>query len=386
MIRVRGFAAALPLLSALSLAACGDGEGTGISTPPPAPPDQHVLREVTFAEIVRESFGAQGTTPDGAALQAADGSTYRELGRLIGRLSSPDDQAMAVFVDYLPSSQAARPGGVYVAVVSLDHESQAVYGDPWVLTSSGESIVPVAGAGDVEPFRQDGDSAEGVTSISPALVLDLEGDGLEEMALLVRSRLRGVSFEHYAVYQRQEDASDWRRTSGQGAFSTPGLTALEYWSSIGAAVTIASRWDRKDRLVTVWPWLAREGAPVDPDVVLSLVPAGDPNKTRETQEALTVLRTFFEEAHQRLSQGFQVKQPWPGFINGFKATEAAHLISVSPPVFDEDGAATVDVLLDLTEHEGREPVVRRFLVEAEMVREGQEWHLSGVSASEKREP
>ena len=386
MIRVRGFAVALPLLSALSLAACGDGEGTGVTTPPPAPPDQQVLSELTFAEIVRESFGAQGTTLYGAALEAADGSTFRELGRLIGHLSSPDEPAMAVFVDYLPSGQAGWPGGVYVAFVSIDHERQAVYGDPTVLTSSGESIVSVAEAGDVEPFRQNGDSAEGVTSISPALVLDLEGDGLEEMALLVRSRLRGVSFEHYAVYQRQEDVSDWRRTSGRGGFSSPGLTALEYWGSIGAAVTIASRWDREDRLVTVWPWLAREGASVDPDVVLSLVPAGDPDKTRVTQEALTFLRTFFDEAHQRLSQGFQVKQPWPGFINGFKATDTAHLISISPPVFDEDGTATVDVLLDLTEREGQASVARRFLVEAEMVREGHEWHLSGVSATEKREP
>ncbi|MEE8345955.1 MAG: hypothetical protein V3S20_01275 [Dehalococcoidia bacterium] len=46
----------------------------------------------------------------------------------------------------------------------------------------------------------------------------------------------------------------------------------------------------------------------------------------------------------------------------------------------------MDVLLDLTEREGRAPVTRRFLVEAEMVREGKEWHLSGVSATEKREP
>ncbi len=62
-----------------------------------------------------------------------------------------------------------------------------------------------------------------------------------------------------------------------------------------------------------------------------------------------------------------------------------NLVAVSPPTFEEDGTAKVDVLLDLTQHEGEEPVVRRFLVETETVQEGAEWYLSGVSASEQRE-
>lgn len=381
--RARILAPALALLSLLSLAACGDGADRDPLTPTSAPPDEQVLRDITFAEIVQESFGAQGPAPDGTTVEAADGSTYVQLGRLIGRLSSPDSPAMAAFVDYLPSNQDPRPQGVYVAFVSLDQDRQALYGQPAMLTSSGASIMPVAEAGDMKPFRQDGDSPEGVSSISPALVLDVEGDGLDEMALLVRSRLRGVSFEDYAVYQRHGDAG-WRRVGGQGAVSAPGLGALEYWASIDAAVNIASRWEREDRLLAVWPWLAQEHAPVDQDVLLSLVPDADPEKVHETQEALILLRTFFDEAHLRFSQGFRVKQPWPGFINGFKSTEAAHLVSLSPPVFDEDGTATVEVLLDLTEREGQEPVVRQFLVETKMVQEGPEWYLSGVSATEQR--
>jgi hypothetical protein len=252
-----------------------------------------------------------------------------------------------------------------------------------VLTSSGRDIVPETG--DVEPFRQDSESLDGVTSISPRLVLDLEGDGLEEMALLVRTRRQGVSFEHYDVYQRDADGRSWHRAGGEGAVDAPGLAALKYWASVGAAAEIASRWDPEERLLTVWPWLAEENAPLDPEVITGLVPNDDPEKVAAAQEALIFLRTFFDEAYQRFSEGFRVRQPWPGFVNGFKFTEAVDLISVSPPVFEGDGTARVDVLLNLTQHEGEEPVVRRFLVKTETVQEGAEWYLSGVSASEQRD-
>ena len=69
-----------------------------------------------------------------------------------------------------------------------------------------------------------------------------------------------------------------------------------------------------------------------------------------------------------------------------KQQKAAHLVGLSPPLFAEDGAATVNVLLDLTEREGEASVVRRFLVETEMVREGPEWYLTGVSTTCQRGP
>jgi hypothetical protein len=252
-----------------------------------------------------------------------------------------------------------------------------------MLTSSRAGIVPETS--DAEPFRQSAESLEGVTFISPRLVLDLEGNGLEEMALLVRTRRQGVSFEHYDVYEREAEGRGWHRVGGEGAVDAPGLAALEYWASVGAASEIASRWEPEERLLTIWPWLAEEGAPLNPEVITRLVPNDDPEKVGEAQEALIFLRTFFDEAHQRFSEGFQVRQPWPGFINGFKSTEAVDLVSVSPPAFEEDGTARVDVLLDLTQREGEEPAVRRFLVETETVQEGAEWYLSGVSAKEQRD-
>ena len=116
-------------------------------------------------------------------------------------------------------------------------------------------------------------------------------------------------------------------------------------------------------------------------VFLPIVPA---EKARDS--ALRhLLRTFFDESHQRFSEGFRLRQPWPGFVNGFKSTEAVDLVSISPPAFEEDGTARVDVLLDLTQNEGEEPVVRRFLVQTETVQEGAEWYLSGVSTREQRD-
>jgi hypothetical protein len=381
--RAQAAAAALGILSLVALSACGGEAGPELSTPTEPPPQEQALRDAPFAQVVQGSFGAQGLTERGTALEAADGSSYRLLGRLIGHLYSPDNVTMAVFIDHRPSSPGERPEGVYVAFVSLDAGDRPRYDGPAVLTSSRAGIVPEAS--DVEPFRQNAESLEGVTSISPSIVLDLEGDGLEEIALLVRTRRQGVSFEHYDVYQRDADGRSWRRVGGEGAVDAPGLAALEYWASVGAAAEIASRWEPEERLLTVWPWLAEEDAPLDPEVITGLVPDDDPEKVAAAQEALIFLRTFFDEAYQRFSEGFRVRQPWPGFVNGFKSTEAVDLISISPPAFEEDGTARVDVLLDLTQREGEKPVVRRFLVETETVQEGAEWYLSGVSASEQRD-
>ncbi len=383
VMRARAAAAALCILPLIVLSACSDEAGPEPSTPTPPPLQEQALRDVPLAQVVEESFGARGLTERGAALEAADGSSYRLLGRLIGYLYSPENVTMAAFIDHRPSGPGGRLEGVYVAFTSLDAGGQPRYEGPAVLTSSRAGIVPEAD--DVEPFRQSAESPEGVTSISPSLVLDLEGDGLEEMALLVRTRRQGVSFEHYDVYQRDAGAGSWRRVGGEGAVDAPGLAALEYWASVGAATKIASRWEPEERLLTVWPWLAEEDAPLDPEVITGLVPDGDPEKVAAAQEALMFLRTFFDEAYQRFSEGFRVRQPWPGFVDGFKSTEAVDLISVSPPAFEEDGTAKVDVLLDSTQREGEEPVVRRFLVETETVQEGAEWYLSGVSTSEQRD-
>ncbi len=60
---------------------------------------------------------------------------------------------------------------------------------------------------------------------------------------------------------------------------------------------------------------------------------------------------------------------------------------MSPPEFDADSRtrATVDAVLDLTQREGEEPVVRTFEVGAETIQEGDEWYLDGVSAKERRD-
>jgi len=376
-------AAAMGILCLVALTACGDETGPSLSTPTPEPAQKQALRDVPFAQVVQGSFGAQGLREEETALEASDGSSYSLLGRLIGHLYWPVSMTMAVFIDHRPSGTGDRPEGVYVAFVSLDAGGRPRYEDPAVLASSGRGIVPEAD--DVEPFQQSGESLAGVTSISPRLVLDLEGDGLEEMALLVRTERQGVSFEHYDVHQRDADGGSWHRVGGEGAVGAPGLAALEYWASVGAASEIASRWEPEERLLTVWPWLAQEDAPLDAEVITRLAPSGDPGNVGAAQEALIFLRTFFDEAYQRFSEGFRVRQPWPGFVNGFKSTEAVKLISVSPPTFEEDGTAGVDVLLDLTQREGEEPVVRRFLVETETAQEGAEWYLSGVSAKEQRE-
>lgn len=365
--RVAGLAAAFMALPLLCVA-CDDG--AALLAPTAVPPEVEALQAITAQEIGREAFGAE------------DRASFSELGRLVGRLDSAESVSMAAFLDLEEPGGSSLVPGVYVAFLSLGRDGQPEHADAAVLAPGGAGIRPMAGGDVDEPFVQGAETVAGVVTIAPALVLDLDGDGLDEMAVLVHTLRQGVSFDRYDVYRR--NGPSWLRVGGEGAVDAPGLAALEYWASAGAASTIAATWEPEQRLHSVWPWLADEGAAVTPEVLRELVPDGDPDRETRMQEALNFLRAFFDEAHQRFSDGFQVVQPWPGFINGFKATESVDVISVSAPEFDGEDRATVNVLLDLTQREGEEPVVRRFLVETETVREGEEWYLDGVSAAEQR--
>jgi hypothetical protein len=220
----RAQAAALGISFLAAISACGNETGPEPFTPTPVPSEQQALRDVPFAQVVRGSFNTQGLAERGTAVEGADGASYRLLGRLVGHLYSAANLTMGVFIEHRPSEPGTLPEGVYVAFVSLDADGLPRYEHPAVLTSSRASIV--LEASDVEPFRQNAESLEGTTSISPSLVLDLEGDGLQEMALLVRTRRQGVSFEHYDVYRRDGDSRNWRRVGGEGAVDAPGLAAL----------------------------------------------------------------------------------------------------------------------------------------------------------------
>lgn len=389
----RGIVTAALLLTAGFAVSSGCGQGADKAPTPEPHRDEGILRDLTFAQVVRAAFEVPSLQGEGQVVKGPDGSLYRSLGRLIGHLSYPQALEMAIFLEYLPSQGPTAPDGlalgpgVYMVVVDLDRNRQPLYGPLSLLAASGREILTVerARAQGIVPLQPETQELDTVVSVSPAIIIDLEGDGVEELVLARRSRRGQVSRYEHDVYQRRPGTPEWA-IADRSEVMAPGLAALAYWSDVMSAVRLATRWDPETRLRVVWSWLSDEGAPLTPELLLELVPDGDDQKVRAEQEALAYLRTFFQEAHAQLSEGFRVRQPWPAFVNGFKDTVAVELLGVSPPTAAPDGEATVDVLLDLTEREGDTPTTRRFLVTTSLVEEGEAWFLEDVEAAEQRKP
>ncbi len=386
---------AIPVPIALILilfAGCGESVEIAPATLPP-PDEEKILSDLPFAQIIEAAFGVTGLVEERSTLVAADGSRFRPLGQLIGQLTSRSFLARAAFVDYQPSEAGAigegagRDRGVYMVAVSLDAGGRPQYGPLSVLTATGESILAREEAirEGLSPFRQETLELETTVSVFPALLVDLDGDGIEEIALARRFRRPELSWQRYEAYQRAPAAERWTRVGQDGEATAPGLAALDYWANVAAATAVAGRWDPRTRLVTVWSWLTEEGAPVTPELLRELVPDGDPEEARKTQEALTQMRSFFEDAHARFSLAFRTRQPWPGFINGFKKTEGVDVLSVSPPSPIAEGETSLDVLVNIAEREGPDAIARRFLVTMRVAQESEEWFLDGVEAAEQRE-
>lgn len=386
------WAAALPLLLLLLLAACSQvAEAPGGEEPPD---EELLLRQLPFAQVIEGALGLEELEGTGALLRSARGATFRYLGRLIGNLTSAEAPAMALFYEYVPPAgdqdEPPRPS-VQMALVSLAPKGEMLYSGPLVLTADGQALLPQqeVEASGLAPFRQNTHHMGVTISVRPALLIDLEGDGVEEIALARRFARDAIAWEEYEVYRRAPEGGRWALVQGdpsQGDVDAPGQAVLDYWARVAAAATIASRWEPETRLRIVWRWLAQEQGGMPPELLLELVPDADPERVRHEQEALTYLRGFFEEAHDHFSRDFKVRQPWPGFVNGFKKTEGVRLLQVSPPSFQPDGEATLTVLVDLTEREGPDTVVRRFQVTTRLVREGEGWFLDGVENTELQEP
>lgn len=383
------WAVALPLLSLLFLPLTACTEVAEAPGPDDPERGEELLADLPFADVIRGSLGLEELSGTVALLRSPQGAVFRYLGRLVGRLTAAEGAAMALFYDYVPPEDPALiprslEPGVYMALVSAGPNGQVVYSGPLVLAAGGEGLIPWDDARQegIAPFRQNSPQMGATVSIRPALLIDLEGDGVEELVLARRFARETIAWEEYEVYRRSPQGGGWTRV----VEDAPALALLDYWGRLAAAAAIASRWDPETRLAVVWDWLGQERAILSPELLLELVPDGDPERVRHEQEALTYLRTFFEGAHARFSPDFQVRQPWPAFINSFKKTEGVRLLAISSPTFQPEGEAVVSVLLDLTEREGPDKVVRRFLVTTRLVQKEGEWLLDGVEDTQQQEP
>jgi hypothetical protein len=379
---------AIPLAFATAaFVGCADGDNAG-TTPQPST-DESDLLQTSFAQVIEAAFELRSLPDTEPVVLASDGSTYRSLGRLLGRFSGGDALEMAVFLEHVPAAVATsgNDAGVYVVVVRLGADRRPQFGPLLVVESSRQEILPAeeARAQQLEPFQQETTVEQATVSIMPALATDLEGDGIDELVLIRRTRRGDTESYGYDAYRRRSNTSEWLAVD-EAEPTAPGLTALRYWSHIMSGVRLAQRWEPETRLRVVWSWLTVEGATVTTEMLSELVSDGDEERTEADRAVLRNLRVIFQEAHSHLSAGFLERQPWPAFVNGFKATEDVKLVSLSAPTATRESGATIEVLMDLTEREGETPVERRLLVTTSMVEQDGHWLLDDVRATELREP
>jgi hypothetical protein len=200
LLGLAAFAAAAALL-----AACDDHPN--LIPPTAVPREAEVLQALPGDEVGDEAF------------RSGSGASFSEIGRLIGHLDIAEGLSMAVFFDVEAQGDNLLVPGVYVMFVSLGPSGELEYGELAVLVSSRAGIYTLAGTDVDVPFVQGAETAEGAVTIAPERVLDLEDDGVDEMAILVRTERGGVSTEREEVYRRE--GPHWRRVEDVAATAQP---------------------------------------------------------------------------------------------------------------------------------------------------------------------
>ena len=375
--------AALALLSA----ACA---GDAAAPPSPSPLEETArLRAKTFPQIMAALFPQAPLEVNALQVSIAEAPEWslNFWGRLIGQLDEDAALEMAAFFAVEGPNGQRAPGlglapGLYVAFVSLDARGQLQPSTLAVLTEGRQQIAPIERARGLIPFRQGTVDGEIRLSVAPALATDIEGDGRQEMVLALRQDGEAFSWQTYSVYQLQPDGQAWRQI-GDVPGEAPALTILDYWANVGAAISTARRWDHETRLRVIWPWLAEESAPVTEDLLQELAPEAAPSEASKASEALSFIRKSFVLAYANYSADLQVRQPWAGFVNGFRNTEEVTLGDIGPPVMEDVGKAEVEALLTLVELEGEEARSRQFLVTFKLERLEGRWFLDDLDAQEQ---
>ncbi|MFQ6020391.1 MAG: hypothetical protein ACE5KW_06500 [Dehalococcoidia bacterium] len=337
--------------------------------------------------MIAASFPEASFQANGSQLRIAAAPFWglEDLGRLIGQLDDDAALEMAAFFELQgPADERAPelglPPGVYVTFVSL--EGARLHAEELSLLEEGlESIATVKGTDDLSPFQQGTLERETRLSVSPALVADVEGDGRDEMVLALSRRREAYSQLTYLTYRLEAAERTWQRLDETGGKHPP-LAILEYWANVSTAVDIASRWEPETRLRLIWRWLADENAPLPAETVRALAPGG-PSERAQVAAALIFLRDSFRRAYSTFTPDLRVRQPWAGFVNGFRNTEKAALETIGATLVRDVGVVEVKVTLALTVREGEEARTRRFLVTFDMEQLGGRWFLDDLDAKEQ---
>lgn len=407
---MRGKTLATLLLLALAaiLAAC-QGEEENV-TPSPTPALEAQLRqqleELSTDALLTLTFPGVALTPppleDPLVLYVVkDEPSWRiqVLGRLIGHFTRRDQPQQAVFL-YLhgPTADGETPAlsqvlelpeGLFMALVGLDSRAQPTLAGLSLLDSSAAEFLEPAPALEqgLRPFRQSSDNLAPGGLMSPALAVDTDNDGLEELVLLDAGVSDGVAAAFYLIFRWTGSDLHWQRVAPplEGASADlPTQTVLDYLAAVAAATATAEPWQDSQRFL-VWQWLTSSDEPITDELLHEIADDDSDAALAAAHRKLETTRALFSEAYNLLSADRQKLQPWPDFINGFRNATGTEVKEMLPPS-REDEHTSVQVVIIAFSREGPDMVQRRFRVTYHLVRSEEGWRLNDVDAKEERLP
>jgi hypothetical protein len=397
--------AALLLLALAATPAACQGEEEK-PTPTPTPPleaqaRQH-LEELSTDALLSLTFPGVALTPPPSeppvlyALQDEPPWRIEMLGRLIDHFTRRDRPQLAAFL-YLyspatddeapPQSQLLKlPEGLFMALIELDSRDQPTLAGLSLLDSSAAELLEAAPAlaQNRRPFRQGLDNLATDGLISPALAVDTDNDGLEELILLDTGLSDGIGAAFYLTFRWTGSDLHWQRVApppeGTSA-DLPTQTVLDYLAAVAAATATAELWQDPQRYL-VWQWLAGSGEPISEELLHAVADDDSDAALAAARRKLEAARTLFSDAYGLLSPERQEHHPWPDFVNGFRSAIGSEVVQMLPPT-REDEQASVQAVIIAFSREGPDMVERRFRVTYELVRGEEGWRLNDFDAKEE---
>jgi hypothetical protein len=399
--------AALVLLALAAFIAACQG-ATGEPTPSPKPPleaqaRQH-LEQLSSDALLSLTFPGVDLAPVGSGdpfpayvVEGEPSWQIELLGRLIDHFTRRDQPQLAAFL-YLhgpatgdgapPQSQVlSLPEGLFMALIELDSRDQPALAGLSLLDSSAAEFLEATPAleRDVRPFRQGLDNLAPDGLMSPALAVDTDNDGLEELVLLDTGLSEGIGAAFYLTFRWTGSDLHWQRIAPplEGTpVNLPTQTVLDYLADVAAATATAEPWQDPQRDF-VWQWLVGSDESISEELLHEVAADDSAAALAAARRKLEATRALFSEAYSLLSPQRQDFHPWPDFINGFRTTTGAEVEEMLPPIM-EDQRATVQVVITASSREGPDLVQRRFRVTYELVPGEEGWRLNDVDVKEER--
>jgi len=405
--RAKTLAALLLLALTAILVACQGEEEK--PTPTPTSPleaqaRQHLeelstdaLLSLTFPGVTLAPLGSGDPFPVYAVEDESSWSIVM-LGCLIGHLTRRDQPQLAAFL-YLdgpatddeapPQSQVLKlPEGLFMALIELDSRAQPALSGLSLLDSSAAELLEAAPAlaQNRRPFRQGLDNLAPDGLMSPALAVDTDNDGLEELVLMDTGLSDGIGAAFYLTFRWAGSDLHWQRVAPppEGtAADLPTQAVLDYLAAVAAATATATAepWQEPQRYF-VWQWLAGSDEPISEELLHEVAADDSAAALAAARRKLEATRGLFSDAYDLLSPDRQKLHPWPDFVNGFRNAIGTEVEEMLPPTL-EDEQASVQAVIIAFSREGPDLVQRRFRVTYELVRGEEGWRLNHFDAKEE---